>query len=125
MYLICLEYLISVFYYSYKLVKCWNGNVCVIVCVGLLYDLFYYDWCIIKFDEGFYVYVYLWIVVKNVEKIIELFDLEWDIIIKYMWGVIIVLLKYKESYIVIFVDKYCVVKEVVLLMMIVMKIKWC
>lgn len=75
-YFICLEYFISVFYYSYLFVKKWGGNVKVIVCVGFLYDLFYYDWCMMKFDEGIYVYIYLRIVVKNVEKIIELLDFE-------------------------------------------------
>ena len=48
---------------------------------------------------------------KNAEKITELSDLERDIIIKHMWGATVALPKYKESYIVTFVDKYCAIKE--------------
>lgn len=82
-----------------------------IVWGGLLYDFFYYDWCVMKFNKS-YVWVYLRIVVCNVWKLIDLNVREEDIILKYMWGVIIVLLCYKESYIVIMVDKYWVVWEV-------------
>ena len=51
-------------------------------------------------------------------------DLERDIIIKHMWGATIAPPKYKESYIVTFVDKYCVVKEAALPMTTAMKTKW-
>lgn len=51
------------------------------------------------------------IAVKNAEKITELSDLERDIILKHMWGATIAPPKYKESYIVTLVDKYCAIKE--------------
>ncbi|MHC9000559.1 hypothetical protein [Enterococcus bulliens] len=37
--------------------------------------------------------------------------MERDIIIKHMWGATIAPPKYKESYIVTMVDKYCAIKE--------------
>ena len=51
------------------------------------------------------------IAVKNAEKITELSELERDIIIKHMWGATITPPKYKESYIVTMVDKYCAIRE--------------
>jgi len=76
-----------------------------------LEDLFYYDWRTTKFDEGTHAYMHPRIAVKNAEKITELSDLEKDIILKHMWGATIAPPRYKESYIVTMVDKYCAIKE--------------
>ena len=116
-----LEHSISVSYHSYKLAKRWNGNARATARAGLLHDLFYYDWRTTKFDEGSHAYVHPRIAAKNAEKITELSDLERDIIIKHMWGATIAPPKYKESYIVTFVDKYCAVKEAALPMTTAMK----
>ena len=77
----------------------------------MLHDLFFYDWRTTKFDEGSHAYMHPRIAVKNAEKITELSDLERDIIIKHMWGATIAFPRYKESYIVTMVDKYCAIKE--------------
>ena len=106
-----LEHSISVSYYSYLLAKKWGGNAKATARAGLLHDLFYYDWRTTKFDEGTHAYIHPRIAVKNAEKITELSDLERDIILKHMWGATIAPPKYKEGYIVTFVDKYCAVKE--------------
>ncbi|WP_086348085.1 HD domain-containing protein [Candidatus Enterococcus clewellii] len=106
-----LEHSISVSYYSYKLAKKWNGDARATARAGLLHDLFYYDWRTTKFDEGSHAYMHPRIAVKNAEKLTELSDLERDIIIKHMWGATIAPPKYKESYIVTMVDKYCAIKE--------------
>lgn len=106
-----LDHSISVSYNSYKLAKRWNGNKRATARAGLLHDLFYYDWRTTKFDEGTHAYVHPRIAVKNAEKITSLSDLERDIIIKHMWGATIAPPRYKESYIVTMVDKYCAVKE--------------
>ena len=106
-----LEHSISVSYNSYKLAKQFHGDAKATARAGLLHDLFYYDWRTTKFDEGSHAYMHPRIAVKNAEKITELSDLERDIIIKHMWGATITPPKYKESYIVTMVDKYCAVKE--------------
>jgi uncharacterized protein len=106
-----LDHSISVSYNSYKLAKKWNGDARATARAGLLHDLFYYDWRTTKFDEGSHAYMHPRIAVKNAEKLTELSDLERDIIIKHMWGATIAPPKYKESYIVTMVDKYCAVKE--------------
>ena len=106
-----LEHSLSVSYYSYKLAKKWGCNARATARAGLLHDLFYYDWRTTKFDEGSHAYMHPRIAVKNAEKITELSDLERDIILKHMWGATINPPKYKESYIVTMVDKYCAIKE--------------
>ncbi|NLM66191.1 MAG: HD domain-containing protein [Enterococcus sp.] len=106
-----LDHSISVSYYSYKLAKKVNGDARAIARAGLLHDLFFYDWRTTKFDEGSHAYMHPRIAVKNAEKITELSDLERDIIIKHMWGATIAFPRYKESYIVTMVDKYCAIKE--------------
>ena len=74
--------------------------------------MFYYDWRTTKFDEGTHAYVHPRMACENAKKITELSELECDIIIKHMWLATVALPKYKESYVVTFVDKYCAVKEV-------------
>ena len=106
-----LEHSISVSYYSYKLAKKWKGDVRSTARAGLLHDLFFYDWRTTKFDEGSHAYMHPRIAMKNAEKITELSDLERDIIVKHMWGATLALPRYKESYIVTMVDKYCAIKE--------------
>lgn len=108
-----LDHSLSVSYTSYKLAKKLNGNARSTARAGLLHDLFYYDWRTCKFSQGTHAYVHPRIAVQNAEKLTELSDLEKDIIIKHMWGATIAPPKYKESYIVTFVDKYCAIKEVV------------
>ncbi|HFC9348800.1 TPA: HD domain-containing protein [Enterococcus faecium] len=119
-----LEHSISVSYYSYLLAKKWDGNAKATARAGLLHDLFYYDWRTTKFDEGTHAYIHPRIAVKNAEKITDLSDLERDIILKHMWGATIAPPKYKEGYIVTFVDKYCAVKEAAQPMSASMRKRW-
>lgn len=102
----------------------WGGNAKATARAGLLHDLFYYDWRTTKFDEGTHAYIHPRIAVKNAEKITELSDLERDIILKHMWGATIAPPKYKEGYIVTFVDKYCAVKEAAQPMSASMRKRW-
>ncbi|HIY58065.1 MAG TPA: hydrolase [Candidatus Tetragenococcus pullicola] len=106
-----LEHSISVSYHSYKLAKKWHGDVRATARAGLLHDLFFYDWHTVKFVEGSHAYMHPRIAVKNAEKITVLTDLEKDIIIKHMWGATLAFPRYKESYIVTLVDKYCAIQE--------------
>lgn len=106
-----LEHSISVSYHSFCIARKWNLNTRAIARAGLLHDLFYYDWRTTKFDEGTHAYVHPRIACANAEKLTELSELEKDIIIKHMWGATIALPKYKESFIVTMVDKYCACTE--------------
>jgi uncharacterized protein len=107
-----LEHSISVSYLSYRIAKKYGLDTRSTARAGLLHDLFYYDWRTTKFDEGTHAYVHPRMACENAKKITELNPLECDIIIKHMWLATVALPRYKESYIVTFVDKYCAVKEV-------------
>ena len=48
---------------------------------------------------------------KNASKLFALNEKEKDIILKHMWPVTIALPKYKESYLLTLVDKYCALNE--------------
>lgn len=108
-----LAHSLSVSYTSYLIGKKLGLDCRSIARAGLLHDMFYYDWRTTKFDEGTHAYVHPRIAVKNAEKITTLNKVERDIILKHMWGATIGLPRYKESYVVTMVDKYCAVSEVV------------
>ncbi|MGY3766074.1 HD domain-containing protein [Vagococcus vulneris] len=108
-----LEHSISVSYRSYLLAKKWNGNVRATARAGLLHDLFFYDWRDQKMGEGTHAYVHPRIALKNARKLTKISKLEEDIIIKHMFGATIAPPKYKESYIVTMVDKYCACEEAI------------
>lgn len=106
-----LEHSINVSYTSYRLAKMFRGNARATARAGLLHDLFFYDWRTTKFDTGSHAYMHPRIALKNAEKITSISLLEADIIVKHMWGATLAPPKYKESYIVTFVDKYWAIKE--------------
>lgn len=106
-----LEHSISVSYHSFCIARKFNLDKRAIARAGLLHDLFYYDWRTTKFDEGTHAYMHPRIACANAEKLTVLSDLEKDIIIKHMWGATMALPKYKESFVVTMVDKYCACHE--------------
>jgi len=108
-----LEHSVNVSYTSFKLAKKWKKfNARAVARAGLLHDLFLYDWREQK-DLKSHAYIHPRIAVCNAEKITELSDLEKDIILKHMWGATLALPRYKESFLVSFVDKYWAVKELI------------
>ncbi|MBR2763163.1 MAG: HAD family hydrolase, partial [Lactococcus sp.] len=80
----------------------------------------YYDWRETKFAEGSHAYVHPRIAYQNAQKLTTISKLEKDIIIKHMWGATIAPPRYKESFVVTFVDDYVAIKEWTQLM----KMKW-
>ncbi|MBO0475801.1 HD domain-containing protein [Vagococcus sp. DIV0080] len=118
-----LEHSISVSYRSYLLAKKWNGDVRATARAGLLHDLFFYDWREQKSDEGSHAYVHPRIALENARKLTEISKLEEDIIVKHMFGATIAPPKYKESYIVTLVDKYCACEEVFVPLYVIAKLK--
>ena len=52
------------------------------------------------------------IAVRNASQVTEISDLERDIIEKHMWPATHHLPKYRESYIITIIDKYCAILEV-------------
>ncbi len=110
----CYQHCINVSYYSYKLAKKLNLDVRSVARAALLHDLFLYDWHKVMFKmpllqkHGF---THPKKALENATKYFTLNDKEKDIILKHMWPLTLKIPKYKESYIVILMDKYCCLLE--------------
>lgn len=108
----CFEHCKNVAYYSYLICKKYGLDYRAVARAGMLHDLFLYDWRIKQPNrKGLHGFRHPKIALKNATKLFDLNKKEQDIIIKHMWPLTIILPKYKESYIIGFVDKYCAIKE--------------
>jgi uncharacterized protein len=80
---------------------------------GLLHDFFLYDWHIGKPYRGLHGFIHPYIALENANQYFCLNELEKDVIQKHMWPLTIRLPRYKETFVVLLVDKYCATKEIV------------
>lgn len=101
---------IKVSYVSYLVCKKIGWNAKSAARAGLLHDLFYYDWRDTKFNKS-HAYVHPRIAARNAAKITTLSDLEYDCIVKHMWGATIAPPRYKESWVVTLADDYVAMTE--------------
>jgi uncharacterized protein len=112
----CYQHCINVSYYSYRLCKILRllkFDVQSVARAGLLHDFFLYDWHTRKREKGtrMHGFIHSQIALENAKRHFELNDCECDIILKHMFPLNIKPPKYRESLIVICVDKYCAVLE--------------
>lgn len=109
-----LTHSIFVSYVSYRIAKRFNCDARAVARAGLLHDFFHEGREeIAAMEKGSHNFVHPKLAVENASAITELSELEKDIILKHMFlctrcG----LPKYKESFIVTCVDKYCAITEV-------------
>jgi len=109
----CLEHSMYVSYISYSVCKRLGLDYRSAARGGLLHDFFLYDWHITKSDKGLHGFTHPYTALKNANMLFCLNDLEKDIIVKHMWPLTVKLPKYKETFIVVFVDKYCAFMEII------------
>ena len=109
----CLEHSIYVSYISYVVCRRLGLDYCSAARGGLLHDFFLYDWHIAKSNNGLHGFTHPYTALENAKKSFILNDLEKDIIVKHMWPLTVKLPKYKEAFIVSFVDKYCAFMEII------------
>ena len=110
----CLEHSIDVSYKSFLVCKRLGLDHKSAARGALLHDLFLYDWHTPKAEisrKGLHGFTHPYTALKNATKHFSLNNLEKDIIVKHMWPLTIKLPKYKESFIVMMVDKYCAISE--------------
>lgn len=109
----CLEHSLHVSYYSYFLCRKLGLDWRAASRGGLLHDFFLYDWHNKdrKDKKGLHGFTHPKIALRNAKLYFNISDMEEDIICKHMWPLTIKLPRYKESYIVVFVDKYCAFTE--------------
>lgn len=110
----CYEHCIKVAYYSYWIARKFGLDYISTARAAMLHDLFLYDWRKEHRDvelDGLHAFVHPKIALKNASEIFDLNEKEQDIIVKHMWPVTVSFPKYKETYIVTFMDKYSALKE--------------
>ncbi|ATW26439.1 HD family phosphohydrolase [Candidatus Formimonas warabiya] len=107
----CLEHSVHVSYKSFLMCKSLGLDYRSAARGGLLHDLFLYDWHRTKPAQGWHGLVHPLIALENANKNFSLNKIEKDIIIKHMWPLTMNLPRYKESFIVLLVDKYCALVE--------------
>ncbi|MGN0621114.1 MAG: HAD family hydrolase [Porcipelethomonas sp.] len=104
-----LQHSLNVSYYNYIICSFLGLNAVSAARAGLMHDMFYYDRknsCIKSHHSE-----HPLIAARNAKKLFSTDSLENDIIIKHMWPATLRFPKYRESYVIVFVDKYCAVLE--------------
>lgn len=108
-----LTHSLDVALYSFLITKLFGWDCRSAARGGLLHDLFYYDWR----DQDYvctgknHATEHPKIALENAKELTSLNKIEEDIILKHMWLITIRPPRYKESFVVTFVDKYCALKE--------------
>ena len=110
-----LEHCVNVSYLCYRFGKRHGMDAVSLARAGLLHDLYLYDWHDVIPEEidkrGKHAFYHPKVALGNALQITTLNKKERDIIIRHMWPVTPVLPKYKESWVIIWMDKYCAFME--------------
>ena len=110
----CYQHCINVSYYSYKICKKLHLDIKSAARAGLLHDLFLYDWHKDSPKASFFKqhgFIHPKIAYNNAKKYFDINLREKDMILKHMFPLTLKLPKYKETFIIILVDKWCTIKE--------------
>jgi len=106
-----LKHSMDVAYCSFFIAKLFGWDARSTARGGLLHDLFLYDWRNGGEEAKNHAMNHPRIALDNARKLTILNEVEEDIIRKHMWLVTPVPPRYKESFVVTFVDKYCATRE--------------
>lgn len=108
----CFDHCLYVSYNTYKICKKHHLDYVSAARGGLLHDLFLYDWR--KREDGrkgLHAFTHGKTAYKKALEFVNLNEKEKDIITKHMWPVTPALPKYKETFILSYVDKYFAIAE--------------
>lgn len=112
----CLQHCLYVSYSSYKAAKKLGLDSRSVARAGLLHDFFLYDWHVTKSEKGLHGFTHSSTALENARKHFQLNKIEKDIVENHMWPLTSKLPKYKETFLVVLVDKYCSIIEILRLM---------
>lgn len=108
----CFYHCLFVSYNTYLICKKHNLDYISAARAGMVHDLFLYDWRKRERGrKGLHAYTHGKTAFKKASEILNLNDKEKDMIIKHMWPVTLAIPKYKETFILTFVDKYFAIAE--------------
>ncbi len=110
------QHCLNVSYYSYLVCRKLNLDARSAARAGLMHDLFYYDRKEYNsYSKGkthiSHSSMHPLVAAENADKIMDISDRERDMIENHMWPVTKEKPKYKEGYVISFVDKYCALLE--------------
>ena len=108
----CFDHCLYVSYNLYLLCKKHKLEYASAARAGLVHDLFLYDWR--KRQEGrkgLHAYTHARTAYENAKTIFNLNKKEKDIILKHMWPVTLGIPRYKETFLMTYVDKYFAYSE--------------
>lgn len=110
----CFQHCLNVSYYNYRICRLFSWNTRAAARAGLLHDLFLYDWHTYKPAKGerLHGFTHAKCALNNVMENFEITELEKDIIVKHMFPLNLALPRYRETVVIILVDKYCGLIEV-------------
>ena len=109
----CLDHCKNVSLKSFKICKLLNLDYKSAARGALLHDFFLYDWHIPGSHVGLHGFRHSKISLENAEKHFDINNKEKDIISSHIWPLTLRPPKYKESFVVTLVDKFCSSKEIV------------
>lgn len=108
----CFDHCLYVSYNAYLICKKHNLDYKSVARAGLLHDLFLYDWRKRENGrKGYHAFTHGKTALENAMKITNLNNKEKDIIKNHMWPVTLKLPKYKETFVVTYVDKRIAIAE--------------
>jgi len=113
----CFQHCLNVSYYNYRVCRFFSLNERAGARAGLLHDLFLYDWHTYRRKKGerLHGFTHAKTALKNVREHFYVTDLERDMIEKHMFPLNITALpKYRETLVIVMVDKYCGLIETVI-----------
>lgn len=109
-----LEHCLHVSYFSFVMCKKLGLDYQSAARGGLLHDFYFYDSRVSKPAQGIHCFRHPGIALENAEKHFPLNKLERDIIVKHMWPVTLTPPRFRESFVVTAMDKYCANRELAL-----------
>lgn len=107
-----LQHSLNVSYYSFLICRFLGWDHRSAARAGLLHDLYFYDWRTTKVKGTNHAAWHPRVALDNARKISEINKIEKDAILKHMWPCTLIPPRYRESYVVTFVDKICAMCEV-------------
>lgn len=113
----CFQHCLNVSYYDYKICRFFSLNERAGARAGLLHDLFLYDWHTYSRSKGekLHGFTHAKTALRNVRENFYVSDLESDMIEKHMFPLNITAIpKYRETLVIVMVDKYCCLLETVI-----------
>ncbi len=109
----CYDHCVEVAYWSYLICKKHNLDYVSAARAGILHDLFLYDWRKSSREvelDGLHAFEHPKIALQNASQLTSLNSKEKDIILNHMWPVTFRIPKYRETFIITFMDKISALK---------------